>query len=124
MAKLSDVLKELRNDIGGDIIQLTLCGPDGIGVAQETIIPDKDMAEMMTGRATMGLMASKKATDKLGLGKYEDTIVTTEKAFILTKFIGDGSYFIALSVTRKATLGAIRMLLEDYSQKLWDAIPR
>jgi predicted regulator of Ras-like GTPase activity (Roadblock/LC7/MglB family) len=124
MAKLNDVLKELRNEIGGDIIQLTVCGPDGIGVAQESIIPDKEMAEMMTGRATMGLMAAKKATDKLGLGTYEDTIVTTEKAFILTKFIGDGSYFITLSVTRKAILGSIRMLLEDYAPKLWDTIPR
>lgn len=124
MAKLDDVLKELRNEIGGDMIQLTVCGPDGMGVAQESVIPDKGMADMMTGRATMSLMAAKKATDKLGLGTYEETIATTEKAYILTKFIGDGSYFIALSVTRKATLGTIRMLLEDYASNLWDAIPR
>ena len=124
MAKLNDVLKELRNEIGGDMVQLTVCGPDGMGVAQETIIPDKTMAEMMTGRASMSLMAAKKATDKLGLGNLEDSIGTTEKAFVLTKFIGDGSYFVSLSVTRKATLGTVRMLLEEYAPKIWDAIPR
>jgi len=124
MAKLNDVLKEMRNEIGGDMIQLTVCGPDGIAVAKETIIPDAAMADMMTGRATMSLMAAKKATEKLELGTFQDSISTTEKAFILTKFIGDGTYFIALSVTRKATLGTVRMLLDDYAPKLWDAIPR
>jgi hypothetical protein len=29
-----------------------------------------------------------------------------------------------VSFTRKATLGTVRMLIEEYAPKLWDAIPR
>ncbi len=124
MAKLNDLLKELRGELGGDMIQLTVCGSDGLAVAQETIVQDSEMADLMTGRASMSLTAARKATDKLGLGTYEESIASTEKAYVLTKYIGDGSYSILLSVTRKAVLGTVRMLMEEYAPKLWDAIPR
>jgi len=124
MAKLNDLLKELRGELGGDMIQLTVCGSDGLAVAQETIVQDSEMADLMTGRASMALTAARKATDNLGLGSYEESIATTEKAFVLTKYIGDGSYSILLSVTRKAVLGTVRMLMEEYAPKIWDVIPR
>jgi predicted regulator of Ras-like GTPase activity (Roadblock/LC7/MglB family) len=124
MAKLNDLLKELRGELGGDMIQVTVCGPDGMAIAQETIVPDLAMAEMMTGRASMALSAAKRATDKLALGNFEESITTTEKIYVLTNLLGDGSYSLLLSVTRKAVLGTARMLCQEYAPKLWDAIPR
>jgi predicted regulator of Ras-like GTPase activity (Roadblock/LC7/MglB family) len=124
MAKLDELLKEFRGELGGDMVQATVCGSDGMAIAQETIVPDPEMADLMTGRASMSLTAARKATDKLGLGTYEESIVTTEKVYVLTKYLGDGSYSLLLSVTRKAVLGTIRMLVEEYAPKFWDAIPR
>jgi predicted regulator of Ras-like GTPase activity (Roadblock/LC7/MglB family) len=124
MAKLDELLKELRGELGGDMVQVTVCGPDGLAIAQETIVPDPELAELMTGRASMSLTAARKATDKLGLGTFEESIATTEKVFVLTKYLGDGSYSLLLSVTRKAVLGTVRMLVEEYAPKFWDAIPR
>ena len=124
MSKLNDILKELHSEAGADVIQMTVCGPDGFGIASESTIPDKEMAEMMTGRVAMAQGAGKKVVEKLKLGDFQEMIGTTEKAYIITKVIGDGSYFIAMSATRKATLGTIRMLIEEYSPRIWDAIPR
>jgi predicted regulator of Ras-like GTPase activity (Roadblock/LC7/MglB family) len=124
MSKLNDVLKELRGEIGGDMIQITVCGPDGIAIAQETVMPGTDMAEQMTGRVAMAQSAAMRVTEKLKIGQFEEILATTDKAYILTKVIGDGSYSIFGSFSRKATLGTVRMLLEEYSSRIWDAIPR
>lgn len=124
MAKIDELVKELRGEIGGDLVQLTVCGPDGMAIASETTMPNAAVAENMTGRAVMAHQAAKKVTDKLNLGTFEESISTTDKVFVLTKFLGDGSYSVLVSFTRKATLGTVRMLIEEYSPKLWDAIPR
>ncbi len=124
MAKLNDLLKEFRGELGGDMVQVTVCGSDSLAVAQETIVQDAELADLMTGRASMSLTAARKATDKLALGTFEESIATTEKVYVLTKYLGDGSYSILLSVTRNAVLGTVRMLMEEYAPRLWDAIPR
>lgn len=124
MAKINDVLKELREEVGGDLIQCTVTGLDGMAIARESVIADSEQADHMTGRALMALQTAKRVTEKLKLGDYEETILTTDKAYVYSKFLGDGSYTLMLSFTRKATLGTVRMLIEEYAPKIWDAIPR
>lgn len=124
MTKLSEILKELRGEIGGDLIQMSVCGADGMAIARETTVGDNDQADQLTARAVMGLQTAKRITDKLKLGEYEETILTTEKTYVYSKFLGDGSYSILMAFTRKATLGTVRMLVEEYAPRIWDAIPR
>jgi predicted regulator of Ras-like GTPase activity (Roadblock/LC7/MglB family) len=124
MAKINEVLKELREEIGGDLIQVSVTGLDGMAIARESIIADSELSDQMTGRALMALQTAKRVTEKLKLGDYEETILTTDKAYVYSKFLGDGSYTLMLSFTRKATLGTVRMLIGEYAPKIWDAIPR
>jgi predicted regulator of Ras-like GTPase activity (Roadblock/LC7/MglB family) len=124
MAKINDVLKEFRAEVGGEMIQMTVSGSDGMSIARETIVADTSQADQLSGRALMALQTAKRVTEKLKLGDHEETILTTDKAYIYSKFLGDGSYVLLLSVTRKATLGTVRMLIEEYAPKIWDAIPR
>jgi predicted regulator of Ras-like GTPase activity (Roadblock/LC7/MglB family) len=124
MSKLDDVLKELRGEVGGDLIQTSVLGPDGIAIACESTYPDPAFVESMTGRVAMSQSLARKVVEKTKTGTLEDSILSTDKAYVLTRSIGDGSYTIAISVTRKATLGTIRMLLEEYGPKIWDVIPR
>jgi predicted regulator of Ras-like GTPase activity (Roadblock/LC7/MglB family) len=114
----------MHSEIGGEMVQLSICGPDGIAIARETILKDIEIADTITGRAIMAIQTARKATDKLKLGDYEETILTSDKTYVMSKFLGDGSYSILLSFTRKATLGTVRMILEEYAPQLWDAIPR
>jgi predicted regulator of Ras-like GTPase activity (Roadblock/LC7/MglB family) len=124
MTKLNDIIKELRGEIGGDLVQLSVCGSDGMAISRETIITDNDMADQLSARVTMTLQTAKRITEKLKLGEYEETIYTFDKNYVFTKFLGDGSYAISCLLTKKATLGTVRMLIEEYSPKIWDAIPR
>ena len=62
--------------------------------------------------------------DKLKLGAVDNNMVTTDSAYILTRFIGDGSYYWGVFVRRDATLGSIHMLMKEYAEPLWRAVPR
>jgi len=124
MAKLDNLVKELRGEFGGDMIQCSVCSPDGMAIARETTLTDLTNADMLTGRAVMAAETAKRVVGKLSLGGFEEIILTTDKAFILSKAIGDGSYTILCSFTKKATLGTVRMLIEEYADRIWDAIPR
>jgi predicted regulator of Ras-like GTPase activity (Roadblock/LC7/MglB family) len=66
---------------------------------------------------------SANVSNKLAMGKVEDNLITTDKVYILSRFLGDNSYFWVLSVTRDATLGTIRMLMNEFAPLLWEAIP-
>lgn len=57
------------------------------------------------------------------IGEMDDNLVTTDKVYILSRFLGDNSYYWGMVVTRDATLGFIRMLMNEYAPQLWDAIP-
>jgi hypothetical protein len=63
-------------------------------------------------------------SNKIGIGAVDDLLVTTDKTFILTRFLGDGTYYWGLAVSRNAVLGAVRVLMNEYADQLWEAIPR
>lgn len=71
--------------------------------------------------AVMKLSAS--VSSKLNMGAVDDNLITTDKVYILSRFLGDSSYFWVLAVTRDATLGTVRMMMNEYAPLLWDAIP-
>jgi hypothetical protein len=58
------------------------------------------------------------------MGKVDDNLTTTDKAYIIARFIGDGSYFWGVAVTRNATLGSVRMIMNEFAGQVWDMIPR
>jgi hypothetical protein len=37
--------------------------------------------------------------------------------------IGNGSFKWSVAVTRAATLGNVRMMMNEYAGQIWDAIP-
>jgi predicted regulator of Ras-like GTPase activity (Roadblock/LC7/MglB family) len=71
--------------------------------------------------AVMKLSAS--VSKKMNMGYVDDNLITTDKTYILSRFLGDDTYFWVLAVTRDATLGTIRMLMNEFEPQLWDAIP-
>jgi predicted regulator of Ras-like GTPase activity (Roadblock/LC7/MglB family) len=72
----------------------------------------------------MVMKLASKVADKIEMGDVDDTLTTTDVAYIITRFLGDGSYYWGVAVTREATLGVVRMLMNEYADQLWDAIPR
>lgn len=123
MAKLDQLLQEVRATLGADFISTDIVGMDGMSIAGGSMDPAFD-ATQSSARFAMVMKLAGSVSQKIGVGAVDDNLVTTDRAYILSRFIGNGSYYWGLAVTRNATLGAVRMLMHEYADAMWDAIPR
>jgi len=123
MAKLDLLIQQFRSELGADFISTDVVGMDGLSIGGGSIDPNFNSTDA-SARFSMVMKLAAKVSGKLGLGKVDDNLVTTDKAYIIARFLGDGSYYWGVAVTRNATLGTVRMMMNEYADQLWDAIPR
>lgn len=123
MTKLEQLLQEVRSELGTDFIATDIVGMDGLSIAGGSANPAFD-ASAASARFAMVMKLAANVSDKIKMGTVEDSLVTTDQAYIITRFLGDGSYYWGLAVTRNATLGAVRMVMNEYADQLWAAIPK
>ncbi len=123
MNKLEQLLGEVRSELGSEFVSADVVGMDGLSIAGGSADPNFD-ASAASARFAMVVKLGQKVSDKINMGEMDDLLVTTNGAYILARLLGDGSYYWSLAVTRDATLGMVRMLMNEYADQLWDAIPR
>ncbi len=122
MAKLDSLLQEVRASLGADFISTDVIGMDGLSIAGGSVAPNFDATEA-SARFTMVMKLGAKVSNQLGMGAMDDNLVTTDRSYIISRFLGNGSYIWGLAVTRDATLGSVRLTMNEYADQLWDAIP-
>jgi predicted regulator of Ras-like GTPase activity (Roadblock/LC7/MglB family) len=122
MAKLNQLLQEIRTELGGDFISTDIVGSDGMSIAGTSADASYDSAAA-SARFAMIMKLASKVSDKLSLGGVDDNMATTDQAIILSRFLGDGSYFWVLAIPKDATLGSVRMIMNEYTDQIWNAIP-
>jgi len=123
MNKLEQLLQQVRTELGADFVSTDVVGVDGLSIAGGSAVADFD-STAASARFAMVMKLASNVSNKIGMGAVEDSLVTTDQAYIITRFLGDGSYFWGLAVTKNATLGMVRMLMNEYADQLWKAIPR
>ena len=122
MAKLHQLLQDIRTELGGDFISMDVVGNDGMSIAGTSADASYDSAAA-SARFAMIMKLASKIGDKLNLGGVEDNMATTDQAIILSRYMGDGSYFWVLAIPKDATLGSVRMTMNEYTDQIWNAIP-
>jgi len=123
MTKLEQILQQVRTELGADFVSTDVVGMDGLSIAGVSVVAVL-VSTAASARFAMVMKLAANVSNKIGMGAVEDSLVTTDQAYIITRFLGDGSYFWDLAVTRNATLGMVRMLMNEYANQLWRAIPR
>ena len=123
MATVQELVDEFRSEVGPDFVSADVVGMDGLSIAGVSADPNFDGAAA-SARFAMVMKLASKVADKIEMGNVDDTLTTTDQAYILARFLGDSSYYWGVAVTREATLGVVRMLMNEYADQLWDAIPR
>ena len=123
MSKVHQLLQQVRNEMGSDYAASFVIGMDGLSIASDSmdVIADETAA---TARSAMIIKLAKKVSEKLGLGTVVDHLVTNNQLYILYRLLGDGSYCWVLVSPKDATLGSVRMTMNEYAPQIWDAIPR
>ena len=123
MSKLDELIQQIRVELGSDFVSTSIIGADGLSIAGGSMDPSFDNSEA-SARYAMVMKLAMKVGDKLALGAVDDNLTTTDKALILNRFLGDGSYFWELVIAKEATLGSVRLMMNEYAPKFWNAIPR
>lgn len=122
MSKIEDLLQAIRAELGADFISADVVGMDGLSIGGLSANPDFD-AEAASARFAMVMRLASRVSDRIKLGAVDDSLVSAKNAYIISRFLGDGSYYWGLAVTRGAVLGMVRMLMDEYSDQLWAAVP-
>jgi len=123
MTKLEELLQNVRDEIGADIVGSDIVGVDGFSVSGFSV--DQNLnREAVSARFALAMKLALTVSQKLNLGELEDNLVTADNYITLCRSLGDGSYFWILTVKKDATLGMIRLTMNDYAPRLWEAIPR
>ncbi|MBA4383467.1 MAG: hypothetical protein C0410_01905 [Anaerolinea sp.] len=122
MNKLEQIIYQFRNELGSDFISTDVVGMDGISIGGGSLNPNFDAADISARFAEVMKLAVKIST-KIDIGKVDDNLVTTDTTYIISRFLGDGNYYWVVVVSSNATLGTVRMLMNEFAPQITDAIP-
>ncbi len=118
MIKLDQLILKFGSELGADFISTDVVGmEDGLSIAGSSIDPNFNTMDA-SARFSKVMELAAKVCSKVGLGKVDDNLTTSDKAYILSRFIGDGSYYWVVAVTRNATLGSVRMTMNEYAGQI------
>jgi len=123
MNKLEQVIFQFRNELGSDFISTDVVGMDGLSIGGGSLNPNFDAADISARFAEVMKLAVKIST-KIDIGKVDDNLVTTDTTYIISRFLGDGQYYWVVVVSANATLGTVRMLMNEFAPQITDAIPQ
>lgn len=121
--KINQLLEQIRSELGTDLIATDIVGMDGISIAGVTTIPNFDSAAGCA-RFAMVMKLASRVSDKLATGQIEENLVSTHQGIVLSRLLGDGSYYWAVVLRKDATLGTARLIMRENAEQIWDAIPR
>lgn len=123
MNKLTNLLKEMGDEIPG-LSATAIVGMDGLPVAQYSTATEFDI-EIAAAQFALIMKSLQKTCDQLGNNNVEDTFVTTTSSYLMTLFLGDGSYYLVVAIDKNSgTLGNLRLITKQFADALWNAIPK
>jgi predicted regulator of Ras-like GTPase activity (Roadblock/LC7/MglB family) len=123
MNELDQLIVKFSGEMGADFISTDVVETDDVSIAGVSIDPNFHTIDASAQYSTIMKLAAKVCRD-VGMGKVEDNLTTTDKAVIIARFLGDGSYYWVVAVNRNASLGAVRMMMNDYASQLWKVMSR
>jgi predicted regulator of Ras-like GTPase activity (Roadblock/LC7/MglB family) len=119
--KFDEILTELAGEVSG-FRGCFLVGIDGINLASK-FVGELD-PELASAQMAMLLKLVSTSAGKVGAGNLEDNLTTTEKAFILMRFLPGKQYFLGISAERKSgNLGNMRLMSKIYTERFVKAMP-
>ncbi|MBD3289438.1 hypothetical protein GF337_11600 [candidate division KSB1 bacterium] len=122
MTKLDTILKEIEQQIPG-FLSISVVGLDGLSIAVNCA-SDFDY-ETANAQFALVMKLLSKTANQLGKKSIDDFLVTTEHAYLLTRLVGDGSFWFGIAIDRNAgTLGNMRLVAKQFADEVWAAIPK
>ena len=120
--KMQEVLADLSKEATG-LFASAVVGMDGLPVA-EFAKKSVDI-ESFSAQMTLLIKLVDTTTKKVKAGKVEDYLLTTDKAYLLIRFLGNSEYYLGIGAVREASnLGKLRLYSRIYAERLSAVLPR
>ncbi|MCI5177924.1 MAG: response regulator [Candidatus Electrothrix sp. AW3_4] len=115
MAGIKDLLKKMAGEMDG-VLAIQVTGMDGITIALHN--PTGTDVDAFSAKFAMVMKLVEKSVDSLqGMGDFEENLVQSQNAWILTRFI-TSQYYVGIAVSRDGTLGNVRLVAQRYVDQL------
>ena len=114
VARIKGLLKDMADEIEG-VRVCAISGMDGIGLAEHN--PKGADVQAFGGKFAVVMQLINKSAQDLNIGRFQENLVQTENAWILTRFLST-EYYLVIAVGRESTLGNVRMVVSKYSKEL------
>jgi len=112
---LRDVLEQMAQKIDS-LVAIGVQGMDGVELAKHS--PGKVSTEQFAARFAMVMkLEANIAREIKQLGTLEENIMQTQNNFIYTKMVG-ANYYLSIIITKEGTLGMVRVVAQNYAEKL------
>ncbi|MEN8241488.1 MAG: DUF4388 domain-containing protein [Chloroflexota bacterium] len=119
---LQEHLLELGNESPA-IFAAAVVGMDGLTVADYT--SKKVSIEGISAQMTLLIKLIDTTTKKLAAGSVEDFLLTTDKSYLLIRFLGSTGYYLGIAAERsKDSLGKMRLYSRIYAERLSASMPK
>ncbi len=121
--KLNDILKELSGEVAG-YLSSAVVGMDGLAIADHTKSV-KSNPEATSAQLALLFKLVDTSTGKMNAGTVEDTLLTTDNAHVLMRFLPGKEYFLGVAIDRKGgNLGNLRLMSKLYADRVAKAMPK
>lgn len=122
MSGLQDSLENISQEVTG-FIATAIVGMDGLGVAGFTNT-SKDV-EVINAQMTLLFKLVNTTVDKLGAGNVETFLLTTDRAYLLIRYLADRNYYLGIAADRsKASLGNMHLFSRIFAERLSKEMPQ
>lgn len=120
--KMQEVLVDLSAEATG-LFAAAVVGMDGLPIAEYS--KQSVNAEAFSAQMTLLIKLVDTTTKKVDAGKVEDYLLTTDKAYLLIRFLGSSEYYLGIGAAKNASsLGKLRLYSRIYSERLSAVLPR
>lgn len=120
--KLEEVLREMAAELEPGLFGIGVAGSDGMGIAYNKVAGET--AENISAQMALVVQVSRRSAQRLDNSQVEDVQVTSDKSYLIGRFLGDNEHFVFVNVNRDSVLGNVRLVMRNYSDRLLKAVPK
>lgn len=119
--ELDNLLMNLSKEVDG-FVAASVVGMDGLGIAGYT--EGSLDTEAVNAQLTLLFKLVNTTVDKLMTDNVEDFLLTTERAYLLVRYLSDTNFYLGIIADqRTANLGNMRLISRIYAERLSKAMP-
>ncbi len=123
MSDLEDVLRDFEDDVSNFISTDVVDIESGMSMGGRSVDPDFD-GSVASAAFSDVVKSYRRAFDLLEMNpdSIQEIMGRSEDVIVLTRIIGDQTYFHGLAITREGNLALARKTMEAYEDRIVDAV--